>query len=519
MRIALTLLLVLGARAAAEELPRVAVLVGANDGASSDEPLRWANSDAARMRDLLVDLGGVRPDRALLVRGASRIALMRALNEARGRVAELTASGQAPLFIFYYSGHGDAGALHLRGEAMPLDELRAELERVPARLRVVIIDACRTGGRVKGVRAGPSFALPTVEETRGTVELNASAAGEAAQESEELGSAVFSHFIVSGLRGAADSDGDGRVTLLELYSYAYRRTLLRTSGSEVLQHPAWSANLAGTGELVLSFPSRAALRLELPPGHERYLVFNERSAAPMGEVSGEGRPHIALPPGRYVVTRRAPGKHALAVADGTWGGTVQLRASDFRTISEDQLYLRGGRLELHPWRVDVRLGSEWLAGAADAGAGRVGASVQRFRGPLSLMLEWAYMAADVATPSLVGVGHSLAAQAAIGMRLVRARLSCSMQLGAELRGTFERLSQRDAARAAAAGYPTAVSRDGLAGGPRLELSAGMALGHQLTGSLWGSALLLLRNEHDQLGHTQLAMRIGLGGGFALGRSF
>jgi hypothetical protein len=169
----------------------------------------------------------------------------------RGRVAELAAIGQAPLFIFYYSGHGDADALHLRGATLSLHELRAEIDRIPARLRVVVFDACRTGGRQKGVHAAPSFTLPTVEETRGTVELMASAAGEAAQESEELGGAVFSHFITSGLRGAADSDGDGRVTLLELYSYAYRRTLLRTSGSEILQHPSWSASLAGSGEFVL----------------------------------------------------------------------------------------------------------------------------------------------------------------------------------------------------------------------------------------------------------------------------
>jgi hypothetical protein len=407
----------------------------------------------------------------------------------------------------------------LRGAAFALEELRAEIERIPAQLRVVVIDACRTGGRSKGVRASAAFTLPTVEETRGTVELMASAAGEAAQESEELGGAVFSHYVASGLRGAADRDGDGRVTLLELYSFAYRRTLLRTSGSDVLQHPSWSANLSGSGELAVSFPSRAALTLELPSGAECYLVFSERSAATMGEVSGEGRPRIALPAGRYLVSRRAPGRNALALADGTWGGTVQLRPGDFRVVSEDQLLLRGGRVELRPWRVDVRLGGEWLPGAADVGAGSIGARVERFRGSLALVMEVAYSPAAVSTPTLVGVGQSLATQVALGVRLVRARVSFALQLGLELRGTFERLDQRDAARAGAAGYPSSVSRDGLAGGPRLEQSVGVALGHHLTGTLWTSEMLLLRDEHDDLGRTQLTMRVAIGGGLGLGRSF
>ena len=40
-----------------------------------------------------------------------------------------------------------------------------------------------------------------------------------------LGGSLFTHHLLSAMRGASDSDGDGQVTLFEAYSYAYERTL------------------------------------------------------------------------------------------------------------------------------------------------------------------------------------------------------------------------------------------------------------------------------------------------------
>jgi uncharacterized caspase-like protein len=221
------------ARAAAPASQEViAVIVGANVGGYDDEPLRFAESDARRFRDLLIELGEVRAARALLVIGGGPNQIVQALTEARGRAAELASTGRRVTLLFYYSGHGDDEALHLPAGVLPLATLRQAIASVPADLRVSILDACRTGGRAKGVTRGPAFALTAApDEPRGTVELRASSVGEAAQESEELAGAIFTHFLISGLRGGADVDGDGRVTLAELYSYTYRRTLLRTGSA------------------------------------------------------------------------------------------------------------------------------------------------------------------------------------------------------------------------------------------------------------------------------------------------
>ena len=59
--------------------------------------------------------------------------------------------------------------------------------------------------------------------------LAATAASEDAQESDELRGSFFTHYLVSGLLGAADEDGDGAVTLAEAYDHAYAATLRATS--------------------------------------------------------------------------------------------------------------------------------------------------------------------------------------------------------------------------------------------------------------------------------------------------
>lgn len=69
---ALLMLLSSLAARAAPPAERLAVIVGANLGAAADAPLRYAESDARAFRNLIVELGDARPDRALLVVGGKR---------------------------------------------------------------------------------------------------------------------------------------------------------------------------------------------------------------------------------------------------------------------------------------------------------------------------------------------------------------------------------------------------------------------------------------------------------------
>ena len=63
----------------------------------------------------------------------------------------LAAGAPASVFVFYFSGHADAGALHPAGTLLPLDLLLHRLRAVRAELRLSILDACQSGAAARPV--------------------------------------------------------------------------------------------------------------------------------------------------------------------------------------------------------------------------------------------------------------------------------------------------------------------------------------------------------------------------------
>jgi Caspase domain len=522
MRVTAALLcaaLSLSFRASAAEA-RLALVVGSDRGGPDDEPLHFAQTDARRMRDLLVELGGVQAERALLVTGQGPGAVMQALIELRGRAAELTRLGSRVVLLFYYSGHGDEESLHLPGGNLPLAELRAAMERVPADLRLVFLDACRSAGRAKGVRSAPSFQVaPSPEGPHGSVEVRSSSAGEAAQESEELAGAVFTHFLLSGLRGAADADGDGRVTLAELYAYAYRRTLLRTGTGAVLQHPSALIDLQGAGEVVLSSLLVASSSLEMPGGADRYLVFSLPDAGVVAEVSGEGPTRLALPAGRFLVARQRSEDTGAALVSLPWGGHQKLDGSSFRAISRDELVTRGGVIALRDLQLEARAGVELMPDGTAHRAIRTGVLVSEARGLLALELDLAYLQGSATTAGLGGEERGLSAVPAIGLRAFFGPATLVASLGLDVRATWQQLERPDAARLRAAGLPTGESRAFTSAGPRAGLRSSVLLTRDVALSLALTAGAVARRETDPNASSRLAWHPLLGASLGAGMSF
>ena len=196
------------------------------------------------------------------------------------------------------------------------------MRSVPAGLRLLVTDSCRTfPTRSKGVTTEPGFAVATGQTNPGSgvVWLFASGEGEPAQESDELEGALFTHYWVSGLRGAADANGDGRVTLAESYDYAYGQTLLRSAmGSGALQHPAAIFELRAAAPVVLTSTVDGATALRFPRTDDtHYLAYALGAKAIVGEIwgSADHDATLALAPGRYLVERRTPaGSGAVEVA-------------------------------------------------------------------------------------------------------------------------------------------------------------------------------------------------------------
>jgi hypothetical protein len=303
----------LPARAHAE---RLALLVGNDEGQSGDRRLRYAESDATRFRSLLTRIGGFAPDTTVLQLGGTAAELRQAMARIGARLAGTPGEH---LVVVYYSGHADAQALHMGASSFSLAELQAALAALPAAVRVLILDACQAGvlTRAKGGHPGPWFesSLEGAPPTRGLAILAASAGSELAQESDELGGSVFTHYLQAGLAGLADRNRDGSVSLGEAFDYASERTLATTMGTTTgPQHPTFRLDLTGRDDLVLTRPGLRGvgygqIRLDVPG----WYFIRRRDGTIAAEVVSHGAELLALDAGPYEVTRR--GRSELDVAN------------------------------------------------------------------------------------------------------------------------------------------------------------------------------------------------------------
>ncbi|MDP1821640.1 MAG: caspase family protein [Archangium sp.] len=360
------LLLLLAASAHAAEPTRVLVAIGHNLGDPTDAPLAWAEADAQRVASLFVELGDVAPERALVVLGQGADVVREKLAEARGRVEELAAEGREVVLIVYVSSHARAGELHLGGTRLPLDALRGFLQSAPARLKLGIVDACDSGVlvRKKGGAPAPDFEVSlTSAGVRGLALLSSSGPAEASQELSVLKGGLFTHHLLTGLRGDADADRDGAVTLAEVYGYSFRRTV--EGAARGGQHPTFDLDLSGAGEFSLAAPKRGRSVIVFPDDAEGNFIL---SSQPRPDVVAEvnkvrGQPlSLAVPPGRYLVQKRLGLKVGLASLELPFGGrrTVEERALEVRGFGE--VALKGGYLDVRPWALLAQgaLGNEPL---------------------------------------------------------------------------------------------------------------------------------------------------------------
>jgi len=284
-----------------------AVVIGSNAGGAGQGALRFAEDDAGRVAEVLRDLGhyAAADVHVLLHPGVAQVA--GAIDELSARVKANAASGEQSEVVFYYSGHARASALTLGSEEIALGTLRERLSALPATLTIVVLDACQSGAfaRVKGAEPAADFSYNSVSRLtqKGLAVMASSTAQELSQESDELRGSYFTHHFVTALRGAGDADGDGRVSLDEAYRYAYRRTLASTARTQVgEQHATLETDLAGQGDVPVTYPAEARAQLEIPgPLEGRVLVQHRASGAIVAELQKAlGAPiRLALVAGAY----------------------------------------------------------------------------------------------------------------------------------------------------------------------------------------------------------------------------
>ncbi|MFO0728569.1 MAG: caspase family protein [Myxococcota bacterium] len=350
------------------------LLVASRRGGEGQRPLEFPLADAKKVEAVLRELGGVSPEGAELLLDPDPTALRAALSRLAAKLSAAETEGKRRLVYFYYSGHARARALSLGPEEFPLEELRGSLEALPATMRVVLLDACQSGTftHAKGALPAEDFSFNSAHaiSSQGLAVVASSAPSELSQESSALGASYFTHHLVSGLRGAADLDGDGRVSLDEAYRYTYRQTVASTMATRVgAQHPTMESDLVGRGEAILTELLGRGGTLSLPgPLSARVLVASPSTRSVWAEVEkSAGKPvDLALPPGAYEITLSSAGKAYRCLLELGPGAPARVDVADCSPARVEATLAKGSDepLQVTPERLRTQLSAEIFLGAA-----------------------------------------------------------------------------------------------------------------------------------------------------------
>jgi hypothetical protein len=241
--------------------------------------------------------------------------------------------GFATELYFFYSGHGDVdageGYVVLEDARLTRTKLYALLARSPATRNHVFVDACKSyflafdkgpGGRRESFTGSLGPNAPSRLDNTGFV-LSTSSERDS-HEWSRYQAGILSHELPSALRGAADADGDGRITYAELGAFL-------STANEAIANASFRPDFLvrpperDLREEVLTWaPAVGSVRLEGPElGH----VYIE---TPAGE-----RVLDAHPDGRRAVTLHVPDERPLFVRSNDGAAEHVILTSDPVTVA------------------------------------------------------------------------------------------------------------------------------------------------------------------------------------------
>jgi uncharacterized caspase-like protein len=156
----------------------------------------------------------------------------------------------ADLLLIYYSGHGKpnkSGLLHLttldtvivelETSAIPINRVYDILGTGKAKKIVIILDCCYSGAAGQGFKGIVDDQLQQLNNARGTYLVTASTELQVAHENAEEGLSLFTKHLIAGLEtGEADKDGDGWVSMNELYDYVHAKVIAEKPTQQPTKH-------------------------------------------------------------------------------------------------------------------------------------------------------------------------------------------------------------------------------------------------------------------------------------------
>jgi formylglycine-generating enzyme required for sulfatase activity len=267
---------------------RWALIIGIGQYESKDDinPLRFAVNDATAIRDALIDplSGTFLADHVLLLTDSALQKPTRANILENLAVLENMMKPEDTLLIFF-SGHGypkgqevyllpqDARLTILQKTAIPLTEWKEYIAQIPAQKKVIILDACHSGGVEKGKGGAgemssqfEQFIAPTV----GQATLSSSKREQTSYEDEESGHGVFTKYLLESLKGQGDTNSDKVITLKEANDYVEERVRAWGVQMKKVQTPYLESSL--TEDVIIAFtkptegiPQTFGIRIDTTP--------------------------------------------------------------------------------------------------------------------------------------------------------------------------------------------------------------------------------------------------------------
>lgn len=243
-----------------------AVVIGINDYPNVRK-LKFAVNDAKAFYDYLVSRSHIPAENVTLL--LDQEATLTRLRSTLGTHLKRKA-GKDDMVIIYFAGHGstekdvmspdgdglekyllpyDADRRDLYASALPMREISHIFNRVRSERLVFLADSCysgASGGRTIGITGTRSDISETflyrITSGKGRVIITASGANEVSAEKDDLKHGVFTYYLLEGLRGKADADKDGLITVDEAYRYVSDQ-VPRATGQE--QHPVKKGTVEG----------------------------------------------------------------------------------------------------------------------------------------------------------------------------------------------------------------------------------------------------------------------------------
>ncbi len=209
--------------------------------------LRYTDDDAYLFYSFLKSPeGGALPDeqiKLLIDEEASRENILDGMRQV------LLKADENDVVLFYYSGHGLEGAfvpVDFDGfnNRLQFDEIKHIMAESKAKHKLLLGDACYSGGLLAFENDDGLAAKSSVEESLqkyytaiensegGMALMMSSNSEEVSLEDGNLRSGIFSYFLIQGLKGKADIDGDKIITIKELFNYVNKKVRAYTADAQ-----------------------------------------------------------------------------------------------------------------------------------------------------------------------------------------------------------------------------------------------------------------------------------------------